>query len=172
MKGIYLGSYKAHHPNHDLDYNDIKQIVPHINIIGDMLTVDLSNYDFIIATPPCNYYSKARGNKKPSQYALDTKHLLPCLLNKLLKIGKPFIVENVRNKPLFEKVGIIPFNCFIYYHGRHTYWTNVQLCDLNLIPQKYDFKYGGVRLNDNTQGGQNVHDVIEEFIKKVKSDYN
>ena len=47
MKGIYLGAYKAHHDSYDIDYQDINGLR---DIGGDMLTVDLDKYDFIIAT--------------------------------------------------------------------------------------------------------------------------
>ena len=130
MKGIYLGACRAYHPNYDLDYNDI---VPgyHNNIICDMLEVDLSKYDFIIASPPCNYYSRANYRRDRSDYALNTKHLLPCILNKLCYINKPFIVENVRNYNLFKKVGIIDFcnknGILVYEYGRHTYFSNLFL---------------------------------------------
>jgi hypothetical protein len=132
-----------------------------------MLKVDLEKYDVIVATPPCNYYSKARGSRKPSIYALETKHLLPNIIEKLIKLNKPFIVENVRNKPLFIKEGIIPNNCNIYYHGRHTYWTNIHLPLIHKITQIQDYKYGGVKLVSNGQGGENVHNVIEYFLSRV-----
>ena len=70
LKGIYLGACRAYHPNYDLDYNDIISGY-HINIIGDMLSVDLSNYDYIIATPPCNFYSRANDRRYSSDYSLN-----------------------------------------------------------------------------------------------------
>lgn len=103
MKGIYLASFKAIHPDYNIIYQDING---KRDLAGDMLNIDLKNYDYIIATPPCNYWSKARGSNKPSKYALDTKHLLPGILKKLILLDKPFIVENVRNRPLFMKNGL------------------------------------------------------------------
>ena len=160
---IYLAAYKANHQNRKIVYQDIngKRDIP-----GDALEIDLLKYDVIIATPPCNYYSKARGNKKPSEYALDTKHLLPDILDKLIKINKPFIVENVRNKPLFIKEGLYNKNCYIYHVGRHTYWTNIMF-NPNGIKQIQDYKYGGIKLVSNGQGGKNVHDVIEYWLDIV-----
>ena len=83
MKGIYLAAYKDYFPQFNLDYNDIKKTSEHINIVCDMLTVDLSQYDYIIASPPCNYYSKCNYRRETSDYALKTKHLLPGILEKL-----------------------------------------------------------------------------------------
>jgi hypothetical protein len=165
MKIIYLGAYQAVHPNHNMIYQDING---KRDISGDMLDVDLTPYDVIIATPPCNYWSKARGSKKPSQYSLDTKHLLPSIIKKLIELDKPFIVENVRNKPAFMKEGLYDLPCFIYHHGRHTYWTNMMF-NPKTVDQHFDFKYGGVKLVQNTQGGSNVHNVIEYWLKVVKS---
>ena len=55
MKGIYLAAFKAYHPNYDIVYQDING---KRDIGGDMMDVDLTQFDFIIATPPCNYYSR------------------------------------------------------------------------------------------------------------------
>ena len=108
MKGIYLGACRAYHENYNIDYNDI-QSGYHINIISDMMEIDLNKYDYIIATPPCNYYSRARG-KKISNYSLATKHLLPDIIKKCSKLNKPFIIENVRNWKRFQEEGIIEYS--------------------------------------------------------------
>lgn len=95
MKGIYLPSYKALHPNHDIVYQDING---ERDIGGDMLEVDLSPYDYIIATPPCNWWSRANYRRNSYEYALKTKHLLIDILHKLCNQSKPFIVENVKTR--------------------------------------------------------------------------
>ncbi|MBQ8792828.1 MAG: DNA cytosine methyltransferase, partial [Clostridia bacterium] len=136
----------------------------------DMMDVNLEDYDILIASPPCNFYSHARGNNPPSEYALKTKHLLPDIIEKFIKTGKPFIVENVRNEPLFKKLGLYNYDCFIYKHGRHTYWTNIMI-NVKGIKQEFDFKtipgYGCVRLKSYVQGGRNVNDVFDYFIETV-----
>lgn len=168
MIGIYLGAYKAKHPNRTILYQDIngKRDIP-----GDMLKIDLTPYDYIIATPPCNYYSKARGNRC-SKYSEETKHLLPGILKKLIKTNKPFIVENVRNAKKFAELGLFDLPVHIYFIGRHTYWTNVLLP--NDLLQRHDFtqhgwviKYEDMKNKDH-QGGYNVHRVIESFIEQVE----
>lgn len=164
MKVIYLASGRAklNYPN--VIYNDIKE---KRDLTGDMMSIDLNNYDILVATPPCNYYSRANNRRETSVYALETKHLLPDIIDKFIKTGKPFIVENVRNEPLFIKQGLYDKRCLIYKHGRHTYWTNIMF-DLSRVPQEYDFKtipgYGCVRLKSYVQGGKNVNDVIDLFI--------
>jgi len=52
MKGIYLCAFKALHPNVDLIYQDKFE---KRDLMGDCLEIDLTAYDYIIATPPCNY---------------------------------------------------------------------------------------------------------------------
>ena len=145
------------------------------------MDIDLTPYDFIIATPPCNYWSIARGNRC-SQYSLDTKHLLPDIITKLSKTGKPYIVENVINKKRFKENSIYDIaeraNCFIYYIGRHTYFTNIELSNDEVKTlneqNRQDFKYHGQVIkyddmeNKKHQGGYNVHLVIDYFLNKVK----
>lgn len=163
LKGIYLASFKAYHPNYDLAYQDING---KRDIGGDMMDIDLTPYDFIIATPPCNWYSKANYRRNISEYALKTKHLLPDIIAKLYQLGKPFIVENVQNKTL------IPHDwdniLYVYILGRHTYWTN--------IPFKHDDLEFPVQHKENfartkRQGGDNVHKVIERWLETVHAIY-
>lgn len=176
MKGIYLGACRAYHPNFNLDYNDVVSGY-HINVICDMLTVDLSNYDCVIATPPCNYYSRCNYRRDVSKYALDTKHLLPDCIIKCFNSGKPFIVENVRNSTIFKEQGIYDLcnklGVFVYEYGRHTYFTNIMF-EPRCCIQRQDFLNGGVRIKYNdeqskyNQGGFNVHNVIDWWLTVVE----
>ena len=167
LKAIYLASGRAKLNYNNVVYNDYKE---KRDLICDMMTVDLNDYDILIATPPCNYYSRANYRRETSKYAQETKHLLPDIIDKFIKTGKPFIVENVRNKPLFKKLGLYDKNCLIYTHGRHTYWTN-RMISIQDIPQEFDFKqipgYGTVRLKNYVQGDKNVNDVLDRFISTL-----
>ena len=167
MKEIYLAAYKANHPTYEIVYQDING---NRDIPGNMLDINLKEYDYIIATPPCNYYSKARGSNPPSDYAFRTKHLLPEIIKKLMNFNKPFIVENVRNFPKFDQIGLFNLHLYVYFIGRHTYWTNIMFNPSN-IKQQYDFTQGGnIRIPGiNTQGGKNVHRVIEYWLKVIHS---
>lgn len=174
MLGIYLASFKANHPNHNIIYQDING---DRDIGGDMMTVDLTKYDYIIATPPCNYWSRANYRRETSEYSQKTKHLLPEILKKLCNQEKPFIVENVKNSKLFQKNGLYNLPCFIYIIGRHTYWTNI-ICNISDIKQKPNVKIlsNGKRLwldtqntsRKNRQGGQQVHEVIEAWLNLIE----
>lgn len=163
MKGIYLAAFKAYHPEYDITYQDING---KRDIAGDMLDIDLSLYDYVIATPPCNFWSRARGSKDPSDYAVKTAHLLPDIIRKLSLLNKPFIVENVRNEKKFNLIGLFNYkNIWVYRIGRHTYWTNRPF--YTWLNQNHDFATHGLRLNNNTQGGDNVHIVIDRWLKEL-----
>lgn len=93
------------------------------------------------------------------------------------------MVENVINKKRFTEHGIYDVakvcGCYIYYIGRHTYFTNIELTDEEVEMLKnqnrQDFKYHGkvIKYDDmkdtDHQGGYNVHIVIDYFLKKVNS---
>lgn len=171
-KGVYLAARGARHSNYNIVYNDID---PSFNcdLSCDMLSVDLSLYDFILATPPCNYYSRCNYRRDISNYALKTRHLLPSIIIKLAKLGKPFIVENVRNFELFKKCNIFDicdkYNVNVYFVGRHTYFTNVFV---NLTcPQHFDFYNHGIKRYKgiNTQGGENVFNCFEIWLEYIHS---
>jgi hypothetical protein len=170
MKGIYLAACRARHNAYNLDYNDIDKRY-NCNIIGDMLDVDLTPYDYIIATPPCNWWSKANPYYWYSEYALKTRHLLPLILIKLSKLNKPFIVENVKNIKRYKENHIFriceKFNIKYQIIGRHIYFTNTEI-DLS-CKQIQDFRYGGIRVNNDgyNQGGTNVYNVIEIWLKYI-----
>lgn len=164
MKIIYLGAYKANHPNYDIVYQDING---KRDLAGDMLEIDLTPYDVIIATPPCNYWSRANYRRETSTYSQKTKHLLPAIIDKCISLGKPFIIENVRNRRLFNLYDLFNKNCFIYEIGRHTYWTNIAFNTTN-IEQKPD-NIHNISSKDR-QGGDNVHNVIEYWLKELENE--
>lgn len=174
MKGIYLCSGFAFHKNYDILYQDlfVKR-----DIGGSCLDIDLNVYDYLICTPPCNFWSKARGNRC-SQYSLDTKLLLPIMLERFQSCNKPFIIENVCNLKRFKEFHLFDnVICNWYVIGRHIYFTNISfdIVDLNYLYsiQRYDFRCHGkvIKYDDMSslyhQGGYNVHKVIELFLKKV-----
>lgn len=168
MKGIYLAACTARHPNYNIIYQDIdKSCNPDID--GDMLETDLTPYDYIIATPPCNYYSRANYRRNKSSYALNTKHLLPTILDRLGKQNKPFIIENVRNATLFKENKIFDIanknNTWIYYVGRHTYFTNIFFNPTRNQERDHVTKISYT--NKNRQGSKNVHEIIEFWLKYI-----
>lgn len=161
LKGIYLGAYLAHHPNYNIEYQDINGLR---DINGCMLEVNLNNYDYIISTPPCNYYSRGNYRRNVSTYSLSTKHILPSILEKCIKLGKPFIVENVRNKPMYNKLNLLKLPCYVYFIGRHTYWSNIEFDPSNVVQVKDNINFINPK---DRQGGINVHNVVELFLERI-----
>ena len=165
MKILYLAAGHGQlNTQHQVVYQDL---IVKRDLGGDMLDVDLSDYDLIIATPPCNYYSRANYRRETSDYSNKTKHLLPGIITKLENIDVPVIIENVINK---KRMSFILQKTSLFYNevGRHCYFTN-RLVDFSGIPQKYAFEYGGKSIqnmsNSARQGGKNVQLVLEHYIE-------
>ena len=170
MKGIYLAACKAHHPKHDIVYQDIDPRYG-CDLGGDMLEVDLSPYDYIIATPPCNWWSQANPYYWRSEYSLKTRHLLPLMLIKLGGQRKPFILECVRNLKRYKENNIFRI-CEMYGINHQVVWRHVYFSntDVNVsCPQIQDFKIHGKRVNNDkyNQGGTNVHACIEKWLEVI-----
>ncbi len=175
MRGIYLAAFKANHPGHDIVYQDING---QRDLGGDMMDINLDEYDYIIATPPCNWWSRANWRRNTSEYSLKTKHLLPDILERLSTLGKPFIVENVKNDKFFKEHGLYDYPFYVYKIGRHTYWTNIPFKhdDIIQIP-KIDYKNGKKRFMSSQnlgraarQGTQEVHEVIERWLEEIEKE--
>lgn len=160
MKGIYLASKKHRIPGYDIDYNDIIAF-DGINVLGDMMDVDLNKYDFIIATPPCNYYSRANWRRESSEVAQNTKHLLPSILSKCVSLGKPFIVENVMNASLLPKSSVYEFD-----FGQHHFYTNVFM----FTPDKSFAKRQNKQFLSRSRrdGNENVDLIIKLFLEVIQ----
>lgn len=161
-KGIYLAAFRANHPNYNISYQDIDG---KRDIGGDMLDIDLTKYDYIIATPPCNWWSRANYRRNSSDYALKTKHLLIDILHKLAAQDKPFIVENVKNDLRFKEYGLYDLGLNVYKIGRHTYWTNISFkCEDIVQVTKVKITQIG---RSKRQGGEEVHEVIERWLEQI-----
>lgn len=159
LKGIYLCAKEHRIPGFNIDYNDITNY-PGINICCDMLKVDIEKYDYVIATPPCNYYSRANYRRETSKIAQSTKHLLPGILKKLENYKKPFLVENVCNSSLLPKSKFLEFNW-----GNHHFYTNVLFFIID-NPKKQNKQHLQYGKRDNNY---NVHTVINAFLERIKA---
>lgn len=159
MKIIYLAAHNALLKYDNVIYQDINGLR---DIDGCMLNVDLNNFDILVATPPCNYYSRANYRREVSEYSQKTKHLLPDIIKKFIKTGKPFVVENVINKKLMKDIiKSLPLNVYYIEYGRHSYFTNITPYIYG-VPQTIE----NIQMisSNNRQGGNNVNLVIEYLI--------
>lgn len=173
MKGIYLASFRAYHPNYNIIYQDING---ERDLPGDMMKINLWEYDYVIATPPCNWWSRANYRRNTSEYSLKTKHLLIDIIHKLSRMNIPFIVENVRNRKQFMEHGLMNLpGIYVYEIGRHTYWSNIEFKHDDIIQKPIvDYKNGKKRWlssqhlpRDKRQGGEDVHQVIERWLQTI-----
>lgn len=173
MKILYGCCYKADLDLPNITYVDVLPNLKKSNncvyIQQDIRDLDFNQFDIILCSPPCNYYSRANYRRNESEYALRTKDLLPLCINRAYLTHKPFIVENVRSPKLFSQLDI-PADIFIYVYGRHTYFTNVMI-DFSNIPQRQDFIAGGKLINyhdpSGREGGFNVNNVFKYFLSYV-----
>lgn len=168
MRGIYLGACRAYHPGFDIVYQDIDGSR---DIAGDMLDINLESYDFVICTPPCNFYSKANAHIN-SDYSIKTKHLLPCSIIKCAESHKPFLIENVINRKRFHLMGVYQLCAYyrlkVFEYGRHTYITNVDFPYKHLPQEKeFDADCNYVGSSGYRQGGLNVYLVVNSFISSI-----
>lgn len=161
MKGIYLCAREHRLPGYHIVYNDIDiSFKPDLCCSCD--EIDLSLYDFIIATPPCNYWSRANYRRNSSNYSLLTKNLLPYCINACIKTGKPFIVENVLNKKLIKP---FQYECFYYEYGQHCYFSNILLPS---IPKDLFVKQNKAGVCRNKRDNNyNVDLVIKVFLQVI-----
>lgn len=74
---------------------------PFTFIQGDALEADLSGFDFVWASPPCQRYTMAQNAAKNAEAHPD---LVPAVREKLEAWGGPWIIENVVGAPLRNPV--------------------------------------------------------------------
>lgn len=165
IKVLYLaaGEGVINVPGVQVTYNDIKV---ERDLVCDMLDVDLTNYDILLASPPCNYYSRANYRRDTSVYSLATRYLLPCIIYKFSLSGKPFIVENVINKTLMKTIiNSLPQGVTYNEAGRHCYFTNIDF-DFKSLVIPMDIKVSNV-CSRKRQGSGGVNFVFEKVIESI-----
>lgn len=154
MKILYLFSGTHEIPNYDIEYVDLLN-GKDVNNYWDKL----NEYDLILASPPCNYWSRANYRRETSKYAQVTKHLLPLTIQKLKESGKPFIVENVINEPLIKP---LQYGVNYFKNNRHGFWTNT-----NFVFKGEVQKQGKIQnISNRKRQGLGMREIFEQFIKE------
>ena len=69
---------------------------------ADALTFDLSGFDFIAASPPCQLFTVYRNNHKQSFKPV--LNLIPQIRERLQASGVPYVIENVPKAPLINPI--------------------------------------------------------------------
>ncbi len=106
-------------------------------IQADAMTFDLSGFDFIWASPPCQGYSGLTPKHAKSRH----EKLIPALRERLIKNGKPFCIENVAGaRKELKNPTMLCGSMFGLRTQRHRFFeTSFQLsapskCDHSIIP--------------------------------------
>lgn len=99
--GVSVGLVRAGFDVEGVDINPQKNY-PFKFHLADALTFDLSGYDFIWASPPCQHYSWSAG--KSRNLGRVYPDLIQAVRDKLEESGLPYIVENVVGAPLVNPV--------------------------------------------------------------------
>lgn len=160
MRGLYLCAREHRIEGYDIDYNDIEPY-DGINLCCSCEDVSLDGYDFVIATPPCNYYSKANYRREYSKVAQMTKHLLPAILERLRGFKGAFLVENVQNASLLPH----PDHCLEFVWGNHTWYTNRFFA---IPPHCMEVPQHKAKLpQGHRDGNENVDIIIKCFLDTV-----
>lgn len=85
---------------------------PHTFIQSDaiefLMTQDLSEYDAIHASPPCQAHSRAIGLSQARNNGAYGEHrdYIPQTRELLRKTGKPYVIENVVGAPLIDPISL------------------------------------------------------------------
>jgi DNA (cytosine-5)-methyltransferase 1 len=74
---------------------------PFTFVQGDALEFDLSGFDFVWTSPPCQAYTAYK--RRPDHVAASPQLIEP-IRQKLLGWGGPYVIENVRGAPLHAAV--------------------------------------------------------------------
>ena len=107
---------------------------PYQFIKADALTFDLSGYDAIHASPPCQNYcwSTSRHRAKGKTYP----DLIEPVRKLLIESGKPYVIENVPTAPLLTPTYLEGTMCGLNVIRRRSFETNWWLPQPMYIPRK------------------------------------
>lgn len=120
--GVSMGWHRAGHDVTGVD-NKPQPNYPFKFIQADALTVDLSDYDVIFASPPCQAYSTLRAIHKDNDYP----DLVAAIRARLQTTGMPYVIENVAGAPLEDAV-MLCGTMFGLRLFRHRYFeSNLQI---------------------------------------------
>lgn len=116
--------------------------------IGDALEADLSGFDFVWASPPCQAHSALRHLHPEKDYEC----FIERTRDKLMKWAGPWIIENVPGAPLINPVTLCGSSFGLRVRRHRIFESNVPLagsvCDHETQGQPMDVSgTGGQRVN-------------------------
>lgn len=149
--GAAMGLHRA---GFDVEGWDIRQGLnyPFYRHIGNALDADLSGFDFVWASPPCQKHSDlAAVSGKEYECFIDRTR------EKLRKWGGPFIIENVENAPLRDPIMLCGSMFGLRVRRHRIFESNLKIvggiCRHDLCPEPIDVTgTGGRRLGQRIDG--------------------
>jgi DNA (cytosine-5)-methyltransferase 1 len=163
--GAAMGIHRA---GFDVEGWDIKQSLsyPFRRRIGDALEADLSSFDFVWASPPCQAHSAMRHLHPEKEYECYIERTR----DKLAKWGGPYIIENVPGAPLINPVQLCGSTFGLRVRRHRLFESNIPLvvppCNHAVQGQPMDVSgTGGRRINrrpDDHGGNTNKPRNIRE----------
>jgi DNA (cytosine-5)-methyltransferase 1 len=163
---LYCGAGGAgmgiHRAGFDVEGWDIKQSLsyPFRRRIGDALDADLTGFDFVWASPPCQSHSALRHLYPEKEYAC----FIDRTRDKLKAWGGPYIIENVPGAPLLNPVQLCGSTFGLQVRRHRIFESNVPLvvppCNHVVQGRPIDVSgNGGRRINrrPDDHGGSTNH---------------
>lgn len=129
---------------------DVKQGLnyPFQRHIGDALGADLSSFDFVWASPPCQAHCALKHLHKEKQYEC----FIDRTRDKLKAWGGPYIIENVPGAPLLNPVQLCGSSFDLKVRRHRIFESNIPL-----IGTQCDHKRQGNPIDVSGTGGRRVN---------------
>ena len=128
--GASMGLHRAGFEVVGIDIS-IQKHYPFKFIQGNALTADLSGYDFVWASPPCQAYTRmSRGLLKSQGRQREHPKLIEATRAKLNAWGGPYIIENVSGAPLLNPIVLCGSSFGLLVQRHRLFESNVMLMEL------------------------------------------
>jgi DNA (cytosine-5)-methyltransferase 1 len=131
-------------------------------IQADALSYDLTGYDAIHASPPCQLFTKYMNLKKNRVY--EHLNLIPETRLKLINSGLPYIIENVPGAPLIDPIQLCGTSFNIEVRRHRIFESNIEIFSIPCNHKRFlERKYPG---STNRPNGRTVCNIGEWKVPK------
>lgn len=139
-----------HRAGFDVEGWDIKHSLsyPFTRHIGDAMDADLSGFDFVWASPPCQAHSALRHLYPQKEYEC----YIARVREKLKTWGGPYIIENVPGAPLINPVQLCGSSFGLKVRRHRLFESSFPLVGLNC-----DHKAQGRPIDVSGNGGRRIN---------------